>query len=120
MGIKNFFEKSKDYAKENPVKLVIIGGSLLIIILLIILLILVSVNGKKNKIQPETEIILTEPQIIPNGPEVQQDYVISRTAKDKWSEEEVDDWFTVPTLKDVENLGKSNDKTITDILGNAP
>lgn len=120
MIFKELFEKIKDFFTNNKKLAIIVCLGVIIVLLLIILLIsIVSSSGKKNSFT-DTEIILTETQMIPNGPELQNDYVISRQTKEKWSDEEVNDWFTIPTLKDVENLGKSNDSLIIDLLGNAP
>ncbi len=49
-----------------------------------------------------------------------EDYYFSREQTSSWSKEEFDKWFTVPSEENVENLGKSNQKRIEEILGAAP
>ncbi len=40
--------------------------------------------------------------------------------KEKWSEEEANEWFTVPDETEIEKLSQSNDKIVKDIIGAAP
>ena len=46
--------------------------------------------------------------------------IFSRTTEEKWSQEETDKWFTVPTEKEIENLSNANDKIINSIVEAAP
>lgn len=120
MIFSGLFEKIKNFYNNNKKLAIIVGSGIIVILILLILLISILASSGKKTTFVDTEIILTETQMIPNGPELQNDYVISRQTKEKWTEEEVDEWFTVPTLKDVENLSKSNDAMVNDLLGNAP
>ena len=43
-----------------------------------------------------------------------------RQKKEKWSEEEANEWFTVPDETEIEKLSQSNDKIVKDIIGAAP
>ena len=120
MDFKELLNKIKAFYEENSRNVLLIGGASIIVIILIILIILIAVNSTKKIDIIDKEIVLTETQIIPNGPEIQKDYVISRKSKEMWNDDEVSEWFTVPSLKDVENLGKANESLVNDILGNAP
>ncbi|MCQ2592973.1 MAG: hypothetical protein MJ188_09345 [Treponema sp.] len=115
-------EKLTGFYEENKkLSIVIIG---LIISILILLLLVLSLAGKsKNQKGAEKEKVLytlTEPLLVPNGPEIEESYTITRDKKEKWSEEEVKQWFTIPSEKDIESLKKTNDRLISDILGAAP
>ena len=122
--IKNVFislyEKVVDYCRENKKQAIIIGSLILFILILLILLLIFA--GKKPAKLPhvETKLELTETPLVPKGPEVQEDYSISRNPKEKWTEEEADQWFTIPSSNDIDSLGKTNDGIISEILGAAP
>ena len=89
------------------------------IILLIILLCCIPKNNKKSE-ESEKPVVLTETLLIPDGPEINRDYNISRQTQDKWTDEQADVWFEKPTEKDIESLEKANDNIIRDITGAAP
>ena len=131
MDIKGFFENLKDkivslyelirdYCRDNKRNAILfasLGGSILI---LIILLLCLPKSNKKNKKAEPPEIVLTQTLLIPDGPEIHTDYNISRQIKDKWDDKQAEEWFTVPTEKDIESLEKANDNIINDITGAAP
>lgn len=119
--LNSLIEKAADYFRENKLQAFIISGLIALIFLLLIFLgIAVSFNKKKNTVAQEKTLVLTESPLIPTGPEVQEDYSVSRMSKDKWSEDEADEWFSIPTEKDIQSLGNSNDKIVSDIIGAAP
>lgn len=130
MDIKLFFENTKkrmislgknviDFSINNT-KIVISIITLLILVLILVLFISISSNKNKKEIVSDNNLILTENMLIPDGPEVQTNYKNSRTTEDKWSQEEADKWFTIPSQKDLDNLNKTNEKIISDITGAAP
>ncbi len=117
--IVSLFELIKDYCSENKrnaILFVTLGAS---IILLIILLCCIPKNNKKSE-ESEKPVVLTETLLIPDGPEINRDYNISRQTQDKWTDEQADVWFEKPTEKDIESLEKANDNIIRDITGAAP
>ena len=118
--ISPLIEKLRSFYEENK-KLSIIILSL-VALLLLCLILLISIAGKKKepKVIPGTVLELTEPLAVPNGPELPKEYTASRTPKDKWSEEESEEWFTVPSQKEIDSLSKANDNLITEITGAAP
>lgn len=131
MGFKDFFEKIKnvfislyqkvvDYCRENKKQAIIIGSLILLILILLICLLASAPKKSKNLPYVEKELELSESPLVPKGPEFQEDYSISRTPKDKWSEEEADKWFTIPSSNDINSLGKTNDGIISEVLGAAP
>lgn len=115
-----FIDRLVEYYEENQKKAIIIAGS--VVGVLIILVIILTCTGKKDKkpveIKPQLE--LSEKTVIPDGPVLPRDYNISRKTKDKWAEEDADQWFTVPAEKEIETLSKSNDAIINEIVGAAP
>ena len=131
MDIKGFFENLKekivslfelirDYCRDNKRNAILFGCLGASILLLIILLICLPKGKNKNKQTAPKEIVLTETLLVPDGPEIHRDYNISRQTRDKWTDEQAEEWFTIPGEKDIESLEKSNDNIINDITGAAP
>ena len=130
MDIKVFFENLKekiislyelirDYCSENKRNAILIGSLIILVLLLLILLLCLPKKKKTSEVQ-EKPVVLTETLLIPDGPELQRDYNISRKTQEKWDEEQADTWFEKPTEKDIESLEKANDNIILDITGAAP
>ncbi len=131
MDIKAFFEKVKekivslfelirDYCQENRRNAILFASLGARLLLLLILLICIPKGKKKDKAAAPREIVLTQDLLIPNGPEFDKDYNISRQTKDKWSDEQTEEWFEIPTEKDILSLEKANDNIVSDITGAAP
>ena len=117
----SLFEKVREFYEENKMLSILIA-SLTALLLLCILLLIVIAGKKKNKVPevPGTVLELTETPVIPDGPELPKDYTTSRTSKEKWSEEEAEEWFTIPGQKEIDSLSKANDNLINEITGAAP
>ena len=113
-------EKVREFYEENKMLSYIIAGLLALLILCIILLIVLAGKKKEPAIVPGTVLELTETLAVPDGPELPKDYTASRTPKDKWSEEDAEEWFTVPSQKEIDSLSKANDNLINEITGAAP
>ena len=113
-------EKAREFYEENKLLSYIIVGLVALLFLCIILLIVLTGKKKEPEVIPGTVLELTEPLAIPDGPELPKDYTASRTPKDKWSEEESREWFTVPGQKEIDSLSKANDNLINEITGAAP
>ncbi|MCR5436490.1 MAG: hypothetical protein K6E97_05455 [Treponema sp.] len=111
----------KQFAENNKIKLLLI---ILAAVFLMLIITLISVSVSKHKKEApdysRKKIILTQEQLIPDGPEVQRDYNITRKEKDKWSKEEIEEWFTVPNANDIKSLQTADDNLISQILGVAP
>lgn len=119
--LKPLVEKIQEFYEENKKLSYIILGLLLVLLICIILLIAMSSGKKKNKPEiPGTVLELTETPLVPAGPELPKDYTSSRTTKDKWTDEEAKEWFTVPTQKEIDSLSKANDTLVNEIIGAAP
>ena len=117
-------EKARDLMETNKTLFFAILGMIFAILICLILLIFIIAGGSgkkdKNKGIPETTVMGTETPVIPDGPKLPKDYNISRPAKDRWTKKESEEWFTVPSEKEVESLSFSNDKVVNDILEAAP
>ena len=113
-------EKIREFYENNKMLSYIIAGLVVLLILCIILLIALTGKKKEPATVPGTVLELTEPLVIPDGPELPKDYTASRTPKDKWSEEEAQEWFTIPSQKEIDSLSKANDNLINEITGAAP
>ena len=130
MDIKAFFENLKekiislyqtivDYCRDNK-RNAILFASLGVCIILLIILLACLPHKKKDKNPAQKEIVVTEEFLIPDGPELHQDYNISRQTKEKWSDEQADTWFQIPGQKDIDSSEKANDNIINEITGAAP
>ena len=113
-------EKVREFYEENKMLSYIILGLVALLLLCIILLIALTGKKKEPEAVPGTVLELTETLAIPDGPELPNDYTASRQTKDKWSEEEAHEWFTVPSQKEIDSLSKANDNLINEITGAAP
>lgn len=119
--ISSLSEKIFSFYEENKKLSYIILGLTIVILICLILLVTVGKNDrKKEKNIPGTKLELTETLIIPNGPELPRDYTPSRKTKEKWTEEEAEIWFTVPSQKEIDSLSTSNENMINEIIGAAP
>lgn len=124
-SIKDFISSLSDkvtsfYEENKKISFIILGLILVILFCLILLVATSEKDKKKQKDLPGSNLQLTESLIIPNGPELPRDYNISRKTKDKWTEEEAEPWFTVPTEKEINSLSNSNENMVNEIIGAAP
>ena len=130
MDFKSFFENLKekiislyqlikDYCSENKRNAILIGSLGVLVLLLIILLCCIPKHKKNSKTEVKA-IVLTEDLLIPDGPEIQRDYNISRKTQEKWDDTESESWFEKPSQRDIESLEKANDNIIQNITGAAP
>ena len=113
-------EKVREFYEENKMLSYIILGLVAVLLLCIILLIALAGKKKEPAVVPGTVLELTEPLAVPNGPELPKDYTASRTPMDKWSEDDAEEWFTLPSQKEIDSLSKANDNLINEITGAAP
>ncbi len=113
-------EKVREFYEENKMLSYIIAGLAALLLLCIILLIALAGKKKEPALVPGTVLELTETLAVPDGPELPKDYTASRTPKDKWSEEDAQEWFTVPSQIEIDSLSKANDNLINEITGAAP
>ena len=113
-------EKLREFYEDNKLLSYIIIGLVALLLLCIILLIAINERKKEPEVVPGTVLELTEPLVVPDGPELPKDYTASRTPKDKWNEDEAQEWFTIPSQKEIDSLSIANDNLINEITGAAP
>ena len=113
-------EKIREFYEENKMLSYIIAGLVALLLLCIIFLIALAGKKKEPEVIPGTVLELTETLEIPDGPELPKDYTASRTPKEKWTSDEAEEWFTVPSQKEIDSLSKANDNLINEITGAAP
>ena len=121
---KNKFAALKDkivsWVQANKKLSIIIVSLLSIMLICIILLLVVSANKKKPVKTYEENLVLSQELMVPDSPELPRDYTLSRQTKEKWSNEEAEKWFSVPTEADINGLSKANDNMVGKILGGVP
>ncbi len=116
----SLFGKIRDFYEENKMLSYIIAALIVLLLLCIILLAVLTGKKKEPEIVPGSVLELTENLEIPDGPSLPKDYTPSRTPKEKWTSEETEEWFTLPSQKEIDSLSKSNDNLINEITGAAP
>lgn len=121
--IKNAVESVKKFvAKKGKFPFILAS----ILVLLFIGALVSSIVQCASKPKNVTPFKTTEPSISTNNlikPDsnfISNDYYFSRVPNDKWSKKEVDEWFTEPTQKEIDELGNANDAIISEITGAAP
>ena len=105
---------------ESRNKILIISFGILIFLLILLILILCFSSKDDGQAIQKKDYEITEYFYSPSSPEISDDYMYSRTPKNKWSEDEAAEYITLPTEEMLENLKKSNDKMIKDILEASP
>lgn len=123
IDFEEYIEKIRDLIEENR-KIVIIScaGLLFVFVILAFFVVRSDMNSrtaKRNRIE-ETKLVIDQPLMIPEGPIVPSGYITNRKTEKNWSDEEVENWFTLPDSEEVEKLGKANDRIINEIIGAAP
>lgn len=119
-----FKNKILEFYNENKRLFFIFSGLIFVILSCIFLIIFIPKGNQKEKKQQnlysQEKLQLSEKLLIPDGPELPKNYTFSRQQKEKWSEEEAQPWFTIPSQKDIDSLSKSNNNMIDEIIGAAP
>lgn len=115
-------EKIQNFLQKNARNTVIVCVLLIFMVsAAIIALCATKPNQKKQaKTADEQKLVLEQPLLVPPGPSVPDGYITTRKTEKKWSEKEIEKWFTLPDKAELEKLGESNDKIINEIIGAAP
>lgn len=114
-------EKVLDFYEENKITAVLIAGLSIFVLLLIILLLCLLPSGKNKKsdyVNPPLK--LSQELEIPQGPEMPNNYTISRENRASWEKEDAKEWFTIPGDKEINALSQTNENMINELLGAAP
>lgn len=123
IDVQEYIDNLRDLIEENKKIATIACASLLVVLILLSVIVIQSESKaralKKSRIEAK-KLILDQPLLIPEGPVVPSGYITSRKTEKQWSDEEVENWFTLPDSEEVEKLGKANDRMINEIIGAAP
>ncbi len=116
-NLKDFFT---DFFDRTSKGLVIVLGILIFFLISTIVLLFVQLSKvpqKKLPAVPEVEFVKDEEFIFPYNMNLSEDYYFSRITKDSWTEEDIQKWFTLPNLFNLNELGTANDALVEEILG---
>lgn len=95
-------------------------------IILVVLFLSVTVYGKvfiKKAVIPQREIYnfdLDQDLLPPAEPLFREEYYLSREQKEKWSDEDIQEWFTIPNEYMIEKLHDDNTRLIQGIMEGSP
>lgn len=119
---KSLFDKIIEFYEENKlISLIIIIIFVLIILLIMLLSFSISnAKAKKKNVVVKEELSLSEEVFLPGKTFHSDEYILSRTANEKWTEKEAEEWFFIPGDKEVESLSKTNETLINEILKATP
>jgi hypothetical protein len=118
----SFWEKIKQFFTGDK-KIVAYISSALILMTCTAFFVFIVQKTKKTA-EPvrnsERKLVADQKLLIPDGPEVQKGYITSRQTKDKWNDADKARWLTLPSRKELDDLGRANDQIVLDITGAAP
>lgn len=95
-------------------------------IILVGLFLSVTVYGKiviKKTVIPQRDIYsfdLDQELLPPSEPIIQNDYYFSREQKEKWSDDDIAEWFTLPNEFMIEKLHEENRRLVQKIMEGSP
>lgn len=116
-GIKDFLEENTKLAVAISVVLTV---ALLGAVVAVAFQDPLPKKKKKADIKPPHPYEAVQEFLPPKGSNLTEDYYFSREQNPKWSDEEFNKWFTVPTEKDREELSEANENLINELLGEVP
>ena len=118
--LKETFENIKFLIDEHKKQTVIICAILIFMtVCAVFMLIFSNISfSKKDSFQMSEKLYLSEKLLLPKNSLETQSYIQSRKTPEKWSKEEAEKYFTLPSQSEVQKL--SNKKIINEILGATP
>lgn len=123
MDFSTLVEKFRYLIEENKKQTIFVCSILIFMTLCGFFILLLSTSQqekKETKVINQKNIVIDQELLIPNELTINNKYTHVREKKEKWSEEEANEWFTVPDETEIEKLSQSNDKIVKDIIGAAP
>lgn len=121
--LKEKFEDIKEelsYRLEGTSRSVFIALGSLLLLLILLLILMINQCSTPPKVKVTETFEIKDEYIYPESVNMTDDYYFSREAKDAWSQEEIDEWFTEPDTESIKELSDANDKIINEITGAAP
>ena len=123
MDFSTLVEKFRYLIEENKKQTIFVCSILIFMTLCGFFVLLLSTSQqekKETKVINQKKLVIDQELLIPNELTINNKYTHVRQKKEKWSEEEANEWFTVPDETEIEKLSQSNDKIVKDIIGAAP
>lgn len=123
MDFSTLVEKFRYLIDENKKQTIFVCSILIFMTLCGFFVLLLSTSQqekKETKVINQKNLVIDQELLIPNELTINNKYTHVRQKKEKWSEEEANEWFTVPDETEIEKLSQSNDKIVKDIIGAAP
>ena len=123
MDFSTLVEKFRYLIEENKKQTIFVCSILIFMTLCGFFVLLLSTSQqekKETKVINQKNLVIDQELLIPNELTINNKYTHVREKKEKWSEEEANEWFTIPDETEIEKLSQSNDKIVKDIIGAAP
>lgn len=123
MDFSTLVEKFRYLIEENKKQTIFVCSILIFMTLCGFFVLLLSTSQqekKETKVINQKNLVIDQELLLPNELTINNKYTHVRQKKEKWSEEEANEWFTVPDETEIEKLSQSNDKIVKDIIGAAP
>lgn len=123
MDFSTLVEKFRYLIEENKKQTIFVCSVLIFMTLCGFFVLLLSTSQqekKETKVINQKNLVIDQELLIPNELTINNKYTHVRQKKEKWSEEEANEWFTVPDETEIEKLSQANDKIVKDIIGAAP
>ena len=111
----------QDYFTENRRRVIVICAALVFMTISALVILTRSMPlSVKVKKKPQRTLVLDQTLVPLKGPEAPDGYITTRKTQEKWSQQEIDEWFTEPDSTELDKLAAANDRIIEEILGAAP
>lgn len=123
MDFSTIVEKFRYLIEENRKQTIFVCSVLIFMTLCGFFILLLSTSQqekKETKVINQKNLVIDQELLLPNELTINNKYTHVRQKKEKWSEEEANEWFTVPDETEIEKLSQANDKIVKDIIGAAP
>lgn len=123
MDFSTLVEKFRYLIEENKKQTIFVCSVLIFMTLCGFFILLLSTSQqekKETKVINQKNLVIDQELLLPNELTINNKYTHVRQKKEKWSEEEANEWFTVPDETEIEKLSQANDKIVKDIIGAAP
>lgn len=123
MDFSTLVEKFRYLIEENKKQTILVCSVLIFMTLCGFFILLLSTSQqekKETKVTNQKNLVIDQELLLPNELTINNKYTHVRQKKEKWSEEEANEWFTVPDETEIEKLSQANDKIVKDIIGAAP
>ena len=123
MDFSTLVEKFRYLIEENRKQTIFVCSVLIFMTLCGFFILLLSTSQqekKETKVTNQKNLVIDQELLLPNELTINNKYTHEKKKKEKWSEEEANEWFTVPDETEIEKLSQANDKIVKDIIGAAP